>query len=104
MNESGLPPVPKKNPGIGFSIAALVLGVLSLIFAWFYLINIVAIVFGIVGIVLAAIGRKKSIAVGAPAGVGTAGLVLSIIGLCLALIGFISCTLCVYCAATAVAE
>ncbi len=103
MNESGLPPVPKKNPGIGFSIAALVLGVMSLIFAWFYLVNIVAIIFGIVGIVLAAIGRKKSIEAGMPSGLGTAGLVTSIIGLAVGAIGFISCTLCVYYAAAAAA-
>ena len=99
MNDSGLPPVANKNPGTGFSVTALVLGILSLILAWFYLVNISAIVFGIVGIVMAAIGRKKSIAAGAPTGLGTAGLVTSIIGLAVGAIGFISCTICVACAA-----
>ena len=99
MNDSGLPPIENKNPGTGFSVAALVLGILSIILAWFYLINISALVFGIVGIVMAVIGRKKSIAVGASTGMGTAGLVTSIIGLSIAAIGFISCTICVACAA-----
>ena len=98
MNDSGLPPVENKNPGTGFSVAALVLGILSIILAWFYLINISALVFGVVGIVLAVIGRKKSVAVGASTGMGTAGLVTSIIGLSIAAIGFISCTICVACA------
>ena len=102
MNDSGLPPVEKKNPGIGFSVAALVLGILSLILAWFYFVNISAIVFGVVGIVMAAVGRKKAIAAGAPTGLGTAGLVTSIIGLVIGAIGFISCTICVGCAAAEV--
>ena len=41
-------------------------------------------------------------AAGAPTGLGTAGLVLSIIGTCLAGIGFFTCTLCVICAAGAI--
>lgn len=104
MNDSGLPPIARKNPGIGFSVTALVLGVLSLILAWFYLINISAIVFGVVGIIMAAVGRKKSVEAGMPTGLGTAGLVTSIIGLAVGAIGFFSCTLCVYCAAEALAE
>lgn len=99
MNNSGLPPIANKNPGVGFSVAALILGILSIILAWFYLVNVSAIVFGVVGIVLAAIGRKKSIEAGASTGIGTAGLVTSIIGLAVGAIGFISCTICVACAA-----
>ncbi len=99
MNESGLPPVPRKNPGTGFSIAALVLGILAILIARVPIINIISIIFGILGIVLAAIGRKKSIAAGMPDGLGTAGLVLSILGLCLGSILYVSCTLCVSCTA-----
>lgn len=99
MNDSDLPPVENKQLGTGFSITALVLGILSLILAWFYIINVSAIIFGIIGIVMAAIGRKKSIAAGAPSGIGTAGLVTSIIGLAIGMVGFISCTVCVACAA-----
>ena len=99
MNDSGLPSVEHKSAGTGFSVTALVLGILSLILAWFYIVNVSAIIFGIIGIVMAAIGRKKSAAAGAPSGLGTAGLVTSIIGLAIAMVGFISCTVCVACAA-----
>ena len=92
-----------QNTGKGLSIAALVLGIVSSVLAWFYLINTIALVCGIVGIILAAKGRKAAIAAEAPKGIGTAGLVLSIIGTCLAGIGFFSCTLCVLCTAGAVA-
>lgn len=90
-----------QNNGKGLSIAALVLGIVSSVLAWFYMINIVALICGVVGIILAAKGRKAAIAAEAPKGIGTAGLVLSIIGTCLAGIGFFSCTVCVLCAASA---
>lgn len=84
-----------QKTGKGLSIAALVLGIISAVLAWFYMINIAALVCGIIGIVCAAKGRKAAVAAGVPTGLGTAGLVLSIIGTCLAGIGFLSCTLCV---------
>lgn len=86
----------ENNSGKGFSIASLVLGILAIVFAWFYMINIAAVICGIVGIALAIVGRNKSLASGVPNGIGTAGLVLSIIGTVLAGIGFISCTVCVW--------
>ena len=54
---------------------------------------------GIIGIVCAAKGKKAAKLAGVGTGLGTAGLVLSIIGTALAGIGFFSCTLCVLCAA-----
>ncbi len=90
------------NTGKGYSIAALVLGIVATVLAWFYLVNIAALVSGVVGIILAAKGRKLAALADAPKGIGTAGLVLSIIGTCLAGIGFLSCTLCVLCAASTV--
>lgn len=57
---------------------------------------------GIVGLVLAVLGRKNAAAANASKGLGTAGLVLSIIGLVLAVIGFFTCTLCIACASSAV--
>lgn len=90
-----------QNNGKGLSIAGLVLGIIATVLAWFYLVNIAALVCGIVGIILAVMGKKKAVAAGAPTGIGTAGLVLSIIGTCLAAIGFVSCTLCIACAAGA---
>ncbi len=87
------------NDGKGLSIAGLVCGIVSAVLAWFYMVNIVALALGIVGLVCAANGRGKAKTAGAPAGLGTAGLVISIVGTCLAGIGFFSCTLCVLCAA-----
>lgn len=88
-----------QNNGKGLSVAGLVLGIIATVLAWFYMINIAALVLGIIGIACAANGKKKAVAAGATTGLGTAGLVLSIIGTCLAGVGFFSCTLCVMCAA-----
>lgn len=88
-----------QNTGKALSIAGLVLGIVSAVLAWFYMINIAALVCGIIGIVCAAKGKKNAVAAGAPTGIGTAGLVLSTIGTCLAAVGFFSCTLCVMCTA-----
>ncbi len=90
-----------QNTGKGLSIAGLVLGIVSVCLAWFYMINIIALVCGVVGIVCAAKGSKAAKAAAVPTGLATAGLVISIIGTCLAGIGFFSCTLCVVCAAGA---
>ena len=85
-----------QNDGKGLSIAGLVLGIVATVFAWWGLyLGIFALACGIVGIILAVMGKKKAVAAGAPTGIGTAGLVLSIIGTCLAGIGFVACTLCV---------
>lgn len=88
-----------QNNGKGASVAGLVCGIVATVLAWFYMINIVALILGIVGIVCAVKGKKAAVEAGAPTGLGTAGLVLSIIGTALAGIGFVSCTLCVTCAA-----
>ena len=83
------------NDGKGMSIAALVLGILSAIFAWWGLVlGIASLVCGIVGIVLAVKGKKAAVAAGTPTGMATAGLVLAIIGTSLSVIGVIACGLC----------
>ena len=85
--------------GKGYSIAALGLGIVATVLAWFYMINIAALACGILGVIFAAKGKKLAVAASAPTGIATAGLVLSIIGTVLAGIGFFSCTVCVLCAA-----
>ena len=85
--------------GKGYSIAALVLGIVATVLAWFYMINIAALACSILGVIFAAKGKKLAVAASAPTGIATAGLVLSIIGTILAGIGFFSCTVCVLCAA-----
>lgn len=112
MNNEQFTPTPPENnsplqpnslhtgSGKGFSIASLVLGIISCILAWVYLVNIAALVLSIIGVVLAAVGRKDAKKAGESTGLGTAGLVLSIIALSLSAIGFLSCTLCVLAAAS----
>ncbi len=82
------------NTGKGYSVAGLVLGIISAVFGWFGVIGYVALVCGIIGIILAVKGKKLAVAAGAPTGLATAGLVLSIIGTCLAGIGVLACTIC----------
>jgi hypothetical protein len=71
-------------------VAGLILGILSLIGAWIPIVNVFPMwLLGVVGIILSAIARKRG-----EGGVATAGLVLSIIGTILALIGWIACIIC----------
>ena len=69
-------------------IAALVLGIVSVVWSCFGGTWLSAVV-GIVGIVLGAVGRKKE------AKCATAGFVLSIIGTALGLLFYIACVACV---------
>lgn len=78
-------------------IAGLVLGIISVVIGvaipsigWLGLIA------GIVGIILSALAIKQQ-----PAGIHTAGLVLSIIGVGLSLVLWIACAICVGIAGTA---
>lgn len=85
------------NKGKNFSIAALILGICSVLFCWFYLISVISAACGIVGIVCATNGQKFCAEAGQPAGLATAGLVLSIIGLVFSSLSFLTCTLCITC-------
>jgi hypothetical protein len=76
-------------------VAGLVLGILSAVGGWIPVLNYFAWVFGIVGIVLSAIGRKKATQASQPTGIATAGLVLSIIGLVISVSGLLCTVACV---------
>ncbi|MCR5635711.1 MAG: DUF4190 domain-containing protein [Clostridiales bacterium] len=91
-----------QKDGKTLSIVGLVLGIVSLVLFWCPYWNILGLVAGIVGIVLSVKGKKQATEAGVPTGMATAGLVLSIIGAALSLIGFFTCTLCVICATSAV--
>ena len=71
------------------AIAALVLGIIAVVFAFIPGLNFLSPIIGIVGIILAVVSRKQE---NTP--VATAGLVLSIIGLVLGLFMWVACTLC----------
>ena len=88
----------KKNSP--YSIAGLVLGIVSIVFGCLsstIFLGILGLVCGIVGIILAVRGRKEQ-----PGTMATAGLVVSIVGTCISGILFITCGICVCAAASAV--
>ena len=73
------------------AVAGLVLGILSIVGGSIPGVNAFPMwLFGIVGIVLSAIARKKE-----QSGIATAGLVLSIIGTILSFVFFLACAVCV---------
>ena len=91
------------NNGKGLAVAGLVLSIVGLVFSflgtWF---SIIALPVSIVGLVLAVMGGKKLKAVGAPAGIATAGLVLNIIAVVFSAIFFFTCGICTLCVAAKV--
>lgn len=85
--------------GKGKATGALVCGIISCTlgagFGWtIYIGPIAAIVLGIVSLVLASLAKKE----GFVGGMGTAGFVLGLLGLIFGGITFVSCTICTGCA------
>ena len=78
QNDSNPTPV---STGKGLCISGLVLGIVSLVFSWVSWVWYISLATSIVGLVLSVVGRKKAKLASAPTGIGTAGMVLSIIGL-----------------------
>lgn len=73
----GYPGIVSQNPpGRGLQIAGLVLGIISLvvIFTW------VTAVCGILGVILGGVGMSKAKKMGAPTGMGLAGVICGAIG------------------------
>ena len=81
-------------PGRGKATASMVLGIISLVFAWFGYSALIAIVLAIVGLVLG-VQAKKELPPQEPQGMATAGIVCSIIGLVLSCVVFIACVMCI---------
>jgi uncharacterized protein YneF (UPF0154 family) len=79
-----MPPTGAAQPGNGVAIAGMVLGIISLgLFCVWY----VAIPCAVVGLILSAVGLKKSKEIGGKGkGMATTGLVLSVIALGLAIV------------------
>ncbi len=88
------------------AIASLILGIVGIIVSFFvpFPISIIGLILSIVGIVLGALARKKAKAAGEPAGLATAGMVISIISVVLSAIGVIACGACVALGAGALAS
>lgn len=85
-------PEPTKNPGKGQGIAAMVLGIVSLVASMScpcilpFIGGIVPFITSIVGLVLASKGKKKSDEVGLPNGNAKAGKIMSITALILVIL------------------
>lgn len=75
------------NTNKSWAIASLVLGILSIVFAFVYIY--VGLIAGVVGIVLGVKARKET-----PSGLATAGFVCSIVGTALSAV-LLVCALCV---------
>ena len=76
------------------AIAALVLGILALIFMLIPGLGFLAVIVSIVGIILGVVGKKQLQAKDSPTGMATAGIVMSIIALALSLLTLIICVAC----------
>ncbi|MCI1666116.1 MAG: hypothetical protein LKI25_07150 [Atopobiaceae bacterium] len=80
------------------AIAGLILGIISIILVWFPVVDYLALVLSIVGIVCSAKGMKLQ----QSHGMAVAGLVICIVALCLS-VPLILCTGCTLCTAGSVA-
>ncbi|MFA9399066.1 MAG: DUF4190 domain-containing protein [Clostridiaceae bacterium] len=75
----------------GFSIAALVLGIVGLVLIWMPVIGFVC---ALLGLIFGIVGRNKINASEEPLsgkGMATAGLIMGIIVLVLSVLGFVAC-------------
>jgi len=77
------------------AVAALVLGIISIIFCITPLFNFLAPVVGAVGIILAAVARKNLKDDEQETAIATGGLVTSIIGTALGMLMYIACAACI---------
>jgi hypothetical protein len=75
-------------------VAALICGLIGIIFGWFPIIQYFALVLAILGIVFGGLGIKNASKTGKGKGLAITGLVLGIIGTLLAGIGVFACTVC----------
>lgn len=83
-----------KNNYKGFSIAALVLGIVGVVGSFLSFFALITLACGVLGIVFGVLGQKKAKAIGAPTGLATAGFVCGIVGSAFSLTGaicFLAC-------------
>lgn len=94
MNAPGTPmaPIPTAGPVAaarnGAAVAALVLGIIAAAIAWMPFVFVVGAVCAIIAIALAVVARRRARSGAGRGGMATAGLVLGIVGVPLAVVGF----------------
>ena len=79
------PPAPVKGSN-GLATAGFVLGLLGLLGSWIPVLNIVGIILGVLGVVLAGVGLAKSKKVNAGKGLAIAGIVLGVLAVIFAVL------------------
>lgn len=85
------PPAPS-NPGKGLGIAAMILGIVSLVLSTVcictcsYFAPIMGGFVGLIGLILAIMGKSKSKAAGCSNGMATTGLILSLVSLLIVIV------------------
>ena len=77
-------------------IASLVLGILGTLFSILPLTFWIGVPLAFIGLILGIVGRKSAITNAQPTGTATAGLVLSVIGLCIGITMTIWCASCIH--------
>ena len=89
MDENMISPPPSADqPGKGYAIASLVLGIISIVFIFVF--PIIGLIAGIVGVVSASMSKKR----GYVGGLQTGGFVCSLIGLIINACFFVACVAC----------
>ncbi len=79
------PPAAVKGSN-GLATAGFILGLLGLLTSWIPVLNIVGIILGVLGVVLAGVGLAKSKKVNAGKGLAIAGIILGVLGVVFAVI------------------
>jgi len=74
------------NASNGLATAGFVLGLLGLLASWIPLLNIVGLILGVLGAILAAVGLAKSKKVGAGKGLALTGLILGVLAVIIAVV------------------
>jgi hypothetical protein len=76
------------------TVAALVLGILGTIFSLIPGLFFVGVPLALLGLILGVVGRKQAATEGQPTGMGTAGVVLGVIGLAIGVSMWVLCSMC----------
>ena len=84
------PPCPKKDGATGKTVAALILGITSVMLSVTVVLGVFGLICGIVGLILAVRERKEH-----PTGMATASLILSVIGLAIGVLSTVACAGCI---------
>ena len=85
-----IPVAPMNQPANGMAIAAMVLGITALVFAFIPFMMLFGWIGAVVGIILAAVAKAR----GNKGGAATAGLVCSIISLAIGALILVACAAC----------